>query len=503
MKRYLFIVISLVMMIKPNSKPQAEFLASSEKEVLYGGAAGGGKTWSLIVEPLRYVKDYPNYTGIIFRNTFPELIRSVIPLAKSYYKDYGADWSGSEWKFTFPSGATVHCGYMNHEGDWENYKGAGFCYMGFDELTTFRENNYVGVLPWNRSIQRGVRAYRRATSNPGGVGHVWVKKRFVDTCPQVKAGPRQYSKLADMWWQPYKSGETYWYRPPGSSILMSRKFIPARVFDNTDLLETNPDYLAELLDKPRRTVRALLEGDWDAYEGQFFTFNRATQVIPPFVIPPEWRLIGSLDPGYRNPCSFSLGAVDFDGNYYRVATYYKSERSPKEHAEGIKDFLFSNSSILAKITRNKKPDEIYADPSAWAKKDKWAVVASDKTFADIFADYGLMLTEALNDRISGWWAMKDLMTRVNDDGTPKYMVFDHFNVPYLDELAAAVSDDKDTEDILGKGRDPSVPDHALDEERYRILQVYAPRVKKDSGLPKWARERNKRIRKREKDFMIS
>ena len=267
----------LEIIVKPNSKPQTEFFKSTEYEVLYGGSAGSGKSFALVVEPLRYIQ-YPRFTGIIFRRTYPELEGSIIPLAMHYYLAAGATWHEQKKTFTFPSGAKIRLGFMQHAEDWRNYQGHQYTYQGYDELTNFAWEQYEMLAAWNRSPVEGIPAYRRATSNPGGVSHSVVKKYFYDTCLPLPDGPMLYSDIARIWWQPMKSNKTYYTRNEAGRSL-GRKFIPARVFDNVDLLKNNPQYVSQLLTLPEKKRKALLEGNWEVYEGQFFCCDDQTEIL--------------------------------------------------------------------------------------------------------------------------------------------------------------------------------------------------------------------------------
>lgn len=128
---------------------------------------------------------------------------------------------------------------------------------------------------------------------------------------------------------------------------------------------------------------------------------------------------------------------------------------------------------------------VVADPSAWAKKDKYAMYNNEMTFEDACRNEGVYLQKAVNDRVQGWWALKDVMTRKLDIeingkiiSSPQYYVFDIYNKPFIEELIAAIGDEHNPEDIQGRGNDPNVSDHALDEERYKIMAIYKPIDKK-------------------------
>ena len=468
--------------VKPNSQPQLEFLSSPEYEILYGGAAGGGKTWSLVVDPLKFIP-YSRFTAIIFRRTYPELMGSVYPLAQEYYLSAGAVWKDKLKSYVFPSGATIRLGYMQYAEDWRKYQGHEYARQYFDELTNFTEDQYLKIAPWNRSKVEGIPPKRRSASNPGGIGHLWVKKRFVDTCPPVPKGKKVYSKMAGVWWQPMKAGKTYWRKtkaPDGSIKYTSSKFIPARIFDNTDLLRNNPQYVNQLLQLPERQRRALLEGDWNAFEGQFFPFNPDEQIVKPFVIDNKFPIYGALDPGWGGYCSYSLATMMYGREYYRIATYYSEGKNIIKNVAGIKKFTKS-----LPLTRGRMPEFVVSDPAAWAKHDQHAIVESNKTFADYMEAAGFTLEKGLNDRLTGWANMVTFMEEKDKKGNYLYKVFDNYNKPYIEQLISAVADEKVPGDLEGRGRIPGLPYHCLDEERYRLMAIAHPEKPKYSDDPDW------------------
>ena len=279
-------------LFKPNEGPQTEFLAAPEREVLYGGSAGGGKSYAMLADPLRYL-GHPSFSGLLLRHTTEELRELIVKSQELYPKIWpGIKWSERKMQWTAPSGARLWMSYLDRDDDVMRYQGLAFSWIGFDELTQW-PTPYV----WNymrsrlRSTAPDLDVYMRATTNPGGLGHQWVKKMFIDPAPYNSS-----FAATDI-----ETGEVLKY-PAGHAkagkALFRRKFIPARLADNPYLANTG-DYEAMLLSLPEHQRRQLLEGDWDIKEGAAFTeFNRHIHVVEPFEIPNNWVKFRACDYGY-------------------------------------------------------------------------------------------------------------------------------------------------------------------------------------------------------------
>ena len=291
-------------LFEPNPGPQTEFLAAPEREVLYGGAAGGGKTFSLIVDPLRYCNN-SNMNGLILRRTNDELREIIHKSQELYPKAFpGAKWMEKKSQWIFPSGARIWMTYLEQEKDVLRYQGQAFTYIGFDELT-----QYPTPYAWDylrsrlRAADSSLPVFMRGTTNPGGPGHGWVKKMFIDPAPANEA----------FWATDITTGNTLQY-PKGhtkeNEPLFKRKFIPAKLIDNPFLYEQG-DYEAMLLSLPETQRRQLLEGSWDVAEGAAFAeFDRRFHVMEPFQIPDTWRKFRACDYGYSSYSAVLWFAVD-------------------------------------------------------------------------------------------------------------------------------------------------------------------------------------------------
>jgi len=277
---------------KPNDGPQTDYLASSEREVLYGGAAGGGKSYATLADPLRSL-NHKEFSGLLVRHTTEEL-RELIQKSQELYPKAipGIKWSERKSQWVTPRGGRIWMSYLDKDQDVMRYQGQAFNYIAFDELT-----QWSTPFAWNymrsrlRSAAPELGLYMRATTNPGSVGHQWVKKMFID--------PAQPDE--SFWATDIETGDRLEY-PRGHTKegqpLFKRRFIPASLFDNPYLAESG-DYETMLLSMPEHQRKQLLEGDWDVNEGAAFSeFNRKIHVVEPYDIPNSWAKFRACDYGY-------------------------------------------------------------------------------------------------------------------------------------------------------------------------------------------------------------
>lgn len=246
---------------------QVPFLSSNATEALYGGAAGGGKTDALVLGAMRFVAE-PKYTAIIFRRTFPELEGKVLPVAHEWYKSAArANYNGQTHTFTFPSGARIIFGHLQHEDDVRIYQGHEFQYIGFDELTHFTEFQYTYLMTRLRSAGNIPRSVRAGT-NPGGIGHEWVMRRWApwldkhENYKGPRASPGQPLRYANT-----KDGAV-WCETGN----FSRVFFPAFAKDNPHL---NADYTEMLMGQDVVTRAQLIHGDWMISAAPGLLFRRS------------------------------------------------------------------------------------------------------------------------------------------------------------------------------------------------------------------------------------
>ena len=421
-----------------------------EDEALYGGAAGGGKSDCAIAEALRQVH-IPHYRGLILRKTYPQLSELIDRSHEVYRAAYPeAVFNQSRHVWSFPSGAKIYFGSLAHQDDRYNYQGKRYDFIDFDELTQFTFDEYSYLFSRNRPNGPGTRCYMRAQANPGGIGHGWVKERFITPAPP----------MTTIW-------ETVRIVFPDGheeTRKKSRIFVPSTVFDNKILLQNDPDYLTRLASLPEAERAALLYGDWDSFSGQVFTEwrndpdkyheRRGTHVIAPFRIPKEWSVIRGFDWGYSRPFSVGWYAEDGDGTLYRIRELYGCTGTPNE---GVR---WDAARIASEIRRIEGEDENLrgrmirgvADPAIYQKN-------GGESIGDIMERQSVYWDRADNSRIAGKQQVHDRLV-FDDSGKPRLYVFTTCR-NFIRTFPCLVYSSSDVEDV-----DTTGEDHIYDELRY-------------------------------------
>lgn len=306
---------------RPNPGQQERFLASSEREVGYGGAAGGGKSYAMLADAIRY-GGTKNMRALLLRRNMPELLELIDKSRQLYPLVFpGATFKEKDHRWNFPSGATLQFSFVEDDKDVYRYQGQSFTWIGIDEIT-----HYPTPFVWNylrsrlRSTDTTIPLYMRCTCNPGGIGGWWVKKMFIDPAP-----------MGETFWATDIDTDTILVFPSISDVpkelhgkpLFKRKFIPARLTDNPHLMK-DMEYLASLASLPEVHRRRLLEGDWDVAEDTAFPeFDRKIHICEPFKIPSGWHRFRACDYGFVDPSAVLWFALSFDGTFYIYRELYQ------------------------------------------------------------------------------------------------------------------------------------------------------------------------------------
>ena len=302
---------------QPNDGPQTSFLASAEREVFYGGARGGGKSYAMLVDPLRYCHK-AQHRALLIRRSMPELRDMITHSQRLYSRAFkGARWREQEKEWRFPSGARIEFGYAENMTDVLRYQGQSYTWIGVDELPQYPTPDVYNFLRSSlRSVDPEIPVYMRATGNPGNIGSQWVKEMFVDPAEPNKA----FNVSIDT---------------PTGIRKISRRFIPAKLQDNPYLMQTD-DYYIMLASLPEVQRKQFLEGDWTAFENSSFPeFNKTTHVVDPFEIPRGWSRFRSADWGYSSNACCLWFAIDWDNNLWVYRELYTKKITADEFARKV------------------------------------------------------------------------------------------------------------------------------------------------------------------------
>jgi len=435
-------------LFRPNVGPQTEFLAASEREVLYGGAAGGGKSYAMLADPLRYLSN-SQFSGLLLRRTTEEL-RELVWKSQELYPQIipGIKWSERKMQWTAPSGGRLWLSYLDRDDDVLRYQGLSFCWIGFDELT-----QWPTPFAWDylrsrlRSTAPDLPVYMRATTNPGGAGHVWVKKYFVDPSPPGKS-----------FWATDSDGNKLIYpkdHTKEGQPLFQRKFIPAKLFDNPYLAKTG-DYETMLLSLPENQRKRLLEGNWDVAEGAAFPeFNRDIHVVKPFDIPKNWPKFRACDYGYGSYSAVLWFAVAPDGQLVIYRELYVSKVLAKDLANKVLYLEEGDGTILYGVL----------DSSCWHRRGD-----TGPSLAEQMIVQGCRWRpsdRSAGSRISGKNELHrrfQVQEAFGDEIAQPGLVIFHSCINLVSQLPTIPLDPKNPEDVNTKSED-----HLYDALRYGIM----------------------------------
>ena len=412
---------------RPQSK-QSPWHACPAFESGFGGTKGPGKTLAMLMESARGVH-HPRYRGIIFRRTYPRL-QEVMDRAWEWFPGLGASWQGDAHRWVFPSGAMISMRHCQNEEDKRNYHGHEYHFMGFDQLEEFSETQYLFLTAQCRSSMPDVKPYVRVNFNPGGVGHAWVKQRFVEHGSRDCAPWLAFNEVGDE--------------------LRSRCFHYSNIYDNQILMAADPDYIRTLKGLPEQDRRALLEGDWDVFAGQvLMEWRREKHVIEPIPLHPDWQRIRCTDYGSARP--FVTLWLALDKSVPRVYVYREISQP------GL--LASQQADEVVRLTGDEPIRRHIADPAMWTKSPD-----SGKSIADIYWEHGITLTKGNNDRLNGLARVREYL-RMAPDGRPHLQVFSTCQ-QLVKNLPALVYDAHKVEDV-----DTDGPDDEYDALRYGLMAL--------------------------------
>ena len=435
------------------SDKQYGFLTADTKHVGFGGARGGGKSWSVRTKAKILAVSYKGIKILIVRRTFPELVNNHINQLREELHGL-AKYNKTEKIFTFPNGSTIKFGYCNNDKDLDQYQGAEYDVIFLDEATQLQEM-------WIKKITacvRGVNDFPKRiyyTCNPGGASHGYFKRLFIDKQYEAGEYPEDYS------------------------------FIQALVTDNKALMESQPDYIKQLEALPPKLREAWLYGRWDIFEGQFFedfrttpdiakcteagitpeeaiAQHRWTHVIEPFDLNEGekrgWNIMRSYDFGYNKPFSLGYWAVDYDGVLYRIMEMYGCTQTPDEGVKWSPDEQFKRIRDFEREhpwLKGRKIVDSVADPAIWDS-------SRGESIAETAAKYGIYFTPGDNQRIPGWMQVHYRL-QFDANGYARMYVFNNCKA-FIRTMPLMMYSETHPEDI-----DTKLEDHCPDEVRYMCM----------------------------------
>lgn len=417
---------------------QIEFFKSKARYTAYGGARGGGKSWAARMKAVLLCFNYPGIQILLLRRTLKDLRDNhVIPLQKLLRTESDtkfATYKVQEKEFLFANGSRLVLGYCDNESDVLQYQGQAYDVIFMEEATQFTEFMFQTLTESNRSsglckAKFSPRMY--LTCNPGGVGHMWFKRLFIDRNYINKERPEDYV------------------------------FIQSLVYENKYLMENDADYVRVLENLPEDRRKAMLYGDWDIFEGQYFNeFSREIHVIDPFSIPEHWKRYAAFDYGLDMFACLWI-ARDTEGKAYIYREIHEQNK------------IISEAAQLFKENTTEKLEYVYAPRDLWNRRQE-----TGKSVADIFYENGIDLTRTSVDRVDGWLATKEWLkvfqTRDEETGQEKkdsnLKIFRNC-INLIKNLPQVQIDEKNPSDVA---TEPHYLTHICDALRYFCVNFTNP-----------------------------
>ncbi len=414
--------------------------------ILYGGSAGGGKSDSLLMAAFIAAISFTGCNVALFRREYPQLEgpggiiqRSHEMFSKTideHGKVYIAKWHGGMRRWTFINGSVVQFCHCKTEEDIYSYNSQQIDILMFDESTQFTEFQLTYLLTRNRATVTGLVPFCAMATNPGGVSHDYHLSNFIDVGePEVPH---------DVEVQP--------------GIYRKHMFIPAKLEDNKVLEDRNPNYRQTLESMPENIRRAMLDGDWSVFEGQYFKeFKREKHVVEPFNIPSHWRRFASMDWGFAAPCCLLWHTIDPSmGRIYTYREYYITQQRAAEVAKTFEE-----------LTGDEQIEYVKISPDAFQERGLGSKAQPGETVAEEFRKLSINVEPADNRRVLGWQRMREYMSNAPDN-EPWWCIFNNCS-NLIRTLPQMIHDKKRVEDISG-----DCEDHAPEAARYFLMSRPSP-----------------------------
>ena len=410
--------------------PQKKFVDSEHPHILFGGARGGSKSVGMLLAFRRHADRYGKEAqGLLFRRTFPET-GELVKLGQYVFVQEGWEWKVGERKWVSPSGAVLQLKHLDEDADAMKLQGFSVTFLGFDELGNWPSAEPIDMLGATMRSAAGVPVLFRASANPGGPGHGWVKERYIDADDE------------------------------------KRIFIPSKIQDNTPLMENDPGYIDRIKGSgPPWLVKAWLEGDWNIAPGAYFEkiWDPSLHVVEPFEIPLEWRRWKAYDHGYKSPAGCIWFTQDYDGIIYIYKELYWCSKPNKGSETPIEDIA---RDILDAEIKEKNQGVRFrnnvADSAIFMRDGR------HKSVADVFADHGVVWESSSKGPGSRVQGLQEIVDRLSSDSLQVFKTCRH----WLRTVPSLPADTKRIEDI-----DTSAEDHLFDATRYGLMLKRAKSTK--------------------------
>lgn len=421
---------------------QREALQTSEniETTLYGGARGGGKSYLIRAREVKRRLQFANTKGLIVRKTYPELLANHI---RPFFKEYPVvkDWyNKSEKTIYWPNGSTTEFSYLRTTDDVYTYQGREYEDIAVDEITQHEEEVYKTLTASLRTTNPNIHPSILLTGNPGGIGHQWVKRIFIDRQFNPEENPDDYA------------------------------FVTAKVYDNKALVDNDPKYLERLKALPDHLRRMYLDGDWNVYAGIAFTeLRERVHIIKPFELPAHTKFFAGFDWGYDHPFGFVLFAVTQDETVYVVSCASERQKRPDQIVSKIKEIL------------NGRRITIYSGTDIWNDQGRSTIY---EQLRDAMQDQATFV-RAHTKRDQGVAEIRKYIAwEGTQTGKPRLYFFEN-TIPVFNVVRSMQYDPKKPEDVLKVDADEYGfgGDDYYDAFRYGLMSRIYPETVEEKIIP--------------------